>query len=151
MTQEQLSVAASTPDIPISQASISALEKRDSETTVGVFALARALRINPEWLQTGSGESGLETDAWRPPSAELPADEQELLHDYRIANSGWKLTLRLLARTPVEDQPELSRDMNLLMTKTIFGKAATDERLGDRWTRPDKVHQSKAPYKKDKT
>jgi hypothetical protein len=88
-------------------------------------------------------------EAWRPPSAQLPDDELELLRDYRKATAGWKLTIRLLARTPVEEQPDLSRDMNILMTKTIFGKATADERLGDRWTRPDKVHQTKPPpYRK---
>lgn len=149
MTQEQLADSATTPDLPVSQAMISALEKRDSETTTALFALARTLRINPEWLHTGMGESGLDTDAWKPPSAELEPDEGELLRDYRRANASWKLTMRLMARTPPEGQPELSRDMNILMTKTIFGKAATDEQLGDRWTRPDKLHQPKAPYRKD--
>lgn len=142
MKQEQLAVAASTPDLTISQAMISALESRDSETTTALFALARALRVNPEWLQTGVGDSGLDADAWRPPSAELDPDEADLLRDYRKSSSGWQLTLRLMARMPIEDQPQLSRDMNILMT-TIFGTAAADERLGDRWTRPDKLHQHK--------
>lgn len=137
MTQDQLAAAASTPEVPISQASISALEKRDSETTVGLFAIARALRVNPEWLQTGVGDSGLDADAWKAPSAELAADEAELMRDYRKANDGWKLTMRLMGRTPPEEQPKLSRDMNILMT-TIFGRAAPDALLGDRWTRPDK-------------
>lgn len=152
MTQEQLAAAASTPDVPISQAMISALEKRDSETTVPLFAFARALRVNPEWLQTGhpANDSGLERDAWKPPSAELEPDEAGLLRDYREANPGWKLTMRLMGRTPLEEQPKLSRDMNILMT-TIFGTAAADEQLGNAWTRPDKLHEPKPPtYKKDK-
>jgi transcriptional regulator with XRE-family HTH domain len=150
MTQEQLALAASTPEAPISQALISALENRDSETSTAVFALARALRVNPEWLQTGQpqNDSGLEGDGWRPPSPELEQDEAELLRDYRRATTGWKLTLRLMARTPVEEQPDLSRDMNILMTKTIFGKATDDSRLGDRWTRPDRLHQPKGEYDK---
>jgi hypothetical protein len=132
---------------------ISALEKRDSETTTALFALARALKINPEWLQTGEpqGDSGLEVQAWKPPSADLAEDEAQLLAAYRRSTNGWKLTLRLMSRTPLEEQPDLSRDMNFLMTKTVFGKAAADERLGDRWTRPDKLHEPKGgPYDKDK-
>ncbi len=146
LTQEQLAEAASRPDAPISQAMISALEKRDSETTTALFALAQALRVNPEWLQTGQpqGDSGLDTDGWKPASAALARDEADLLRDYRKATSGWKLTLRLMARTPAEEQPKLSRDMNILMT-TIFGKAAADERLGERWTRPDKSKDPKGP------
>jgi transcriptional regulator with XRE-family HTH domain len=144
MTQEQLAAAASTQELPISQAAISALEKRDSETAAGLFAFARALRINPEWLQTGRGESGLDSPAWKPPSAELEPDESELLRDYRKSSDAWKLTMRLMGRTPPEEQPQLSRDMNILMT-TIFGKATGDERLGDRWTRPDKAKNPKDP------
>ena len=43
MTQEKLAELASTEALPISQALISALEKRDSETTTGLFAFARVL------------------------------------------------------------------------------------------------------------
>lgn len=146
LTQEELAEAASTPAMPISQAMISALEKRDSETTTALFAFARALRINPEWLQTGQpeGDSGLDTDGWKPPTADLAPDEAELIRDYRKSSSGWKLTLRLLGRTSPEEQPKLSRDMNILMT-TIFGQAAPDDRLGDNWTRPDKQKTPKEP------
>lgn len=58
----------------------------------------------------------------------LPKDEAELLRDYRRSSDGWKLTLRLMARTPPADQPTLSRDMNILMT-TIFGPPADDEHV----------------------
>lgn len=142
MTQEQLSAAASTETLPVSQASISALEGRNSKSTTALFALARALRINPEWLQTGQGDSGLESYAWRPAPTEAAPDEAELLRDYRKASDGWKLTMRLMGRTPPEDQPKLSKDMNILMT-TIFGKATPDDRLGDDWTRPDKPREKK--------
>lgn len=43
-----------------SQAMISALETRDSETTTLLFGFADALRVNPRWLQDGTGDSGLE-------------------------------------------------------------------------------------------
>lgn len=130
MTQEQLAEAASTPTNTISQAAISALEKRDSATTADLFALAKALRINPEWLQTGQpqNDSGLDTEGWKPPSPELARDEAALLKDYARASDGWKLTVRLIARTPPEEQPQLSKDMNILMT-AIFGNAVSDARV----------------------
>lgn len=71
MTQEQLAASASTNDLPISQAMLSALENRDSETTTALFAFARALRVSPEWLQTGNGESGLEPAPKLEPPASL--------------------------------------------------------------------------------
>ena len=56
LTQEQL-----VEKVPAaSQAMISALETRDSETSTLLFALARALRVNPEWLQDGVEPSGLD-------------------------------------------------------------------------------------------
>jgi transcriptional regulator with XRE-family HTH domain len=45
------------------QAMISALERRDSQTTILLFAFADALRVNPRWLLTGEGESGLAVNA----------------------------------------------------------------------------------------
>lgn len=55
MTQEQLVEL-----VPgATQAMISALECRDSETTLLLFEFADALQISARWLLTGSGESGL--------------------------------------------------------------------------------------------
>lgn len=154
MTQEQLSQLASTPDVPISQAVISALEKRDSETTQYLFQFARALRINPEWLQTGRGDSGLDADAWRP-VAELAGDEQDLLRDYRRASEAWQLTLRLMAKAEPDEQPQLSRDMNQLLGH-VFGQHADDGRVRETLSSsrhgfpPGSVHQDRAGYDKDK-
>lgn len=136
LTQAKLAELAST-----SQAVVSALEKRDSKTSEQLFELADALRVNPRWLQTGQGESGLESESWQAPTLES-ADEASLLADYRSASDAWKLTTRLFVRTKPEDQPELSRDMNILLT-TIFGAHVPDERLGDNWTRPDKAKVKK--------
>lgn len=136
MTQAQLAELAGT-----SQAVVSALEKRDSKTSEQIFELADALRVNPRWLQTGHGVSGLEAESWASPAVES-ADEAALLADYRAASDGWKLTTRLFVRTKPEDQPELSRDMNILLT-TIFGAHVPDERLGTNWTRPDKAPEKK--------
>lgn len=82
MKQEELAGAASTEDLPISQAMISALEKRDSETTTALFALAKALKVSPEWLQTGKGESGLPAKKLAEVLAEL---DRTPLHDSRTA------------------------------------------------------------------
>lgn len=76
MKQGELAEAAGT-----SQAVISALEKRDSKTSEQIFELADALRVNPRWLQTGHGESGLKANSWAPRSAQLP-DEA---HDIAVA------------------------------------------------------------------
>lgn len=138
LTQAQLAELAGT-----SQAAISALENRDSKTSEQVFELADALRVNPRWLQTGAGDSGLDAEAWLPTAAQS-SEEAALLADYRAASDGWKLTVRLLARTPQEEQPQVSRDVNILMT-TIFGKAVPDARLGDKWTRPDIQKKATAP------
>lgn len=155
MTQEKLAELASTADMPITQAAISALESRDSETTTYLFAFSRALQINPEWLQTGIGESGLDVDAWKP-TPELDPDESALLDDYRQSIDLWKLTIRLIARAAPHQQQELSHDINMLMAR-IFGKDVTpiaDARVRDslitsRHGYPPGLHEPDSPgYKK---
>lgn len=44
-----------------SQAAISALEKRDSETTTLLFEFADALAVSPRWLLNGNKPSGLDS------------------------------------------------------------------------------------------
>ncbi len=139
LLQRQLANMCGMPE-DSGQAIISALEKRESKTSEYLFELADALKVNPRWLQTGEGVDGLEGE-WRA-TPELPKDEAQLIADYRAASDAWKLTTRLFVRAPPEDQAELSRDMNILMT-TIFGKAVGDDRLGDGWTRPDIPRQKK--------
>lgn len=70
--------------VEISQPSYQKLEKRGSESSVYVFALAKALRINPEWLQTGVGESGLSVDAWAPLPPGLNEEENAVIREYRL-------------------------------------------------------------------
>lgn len=135
-TQEQLAQSASTGEQPISQAAISALEKRDSETSVFLFAFARALKINPEWLQTGVGDSGLEADAWKP-MPQLAQDEAELIIGYRQATNDWKVTLRYLSKLRADAQGQASQTMNIVLAK-IAAEPVPDSRLGNNWTRPDK-------------
>lgn len=77
LTQSQLAALVDTD-----QANISALETRDSRTSELLFELADALKINPRWLQTGEGESGLDHDAWEPIGALLDS-ERELIGMYR--------------------------------------------------------------------
>lgn len=138
MTQEQLAAAASTPESPVSQAAISALEKRDSETTTALFQFARALGVNPEWLQTGKGDSGLDTKGgWRPAGDLLP-NEAELLRNYRAAGKRWQLSLLLMSKLRGDEaQDEVAEGMNVLLAK-IAADPVSDERLGDAWTRPDR-------------
>ena len=116
------------------QAVVSALEKRDSKTSELLFEFADALRVNPRWLLTGQGESGLDKP-WVP--LELANDETGLIADYRAAHPSWRLSLRLLARLRQGAQPEVSESVNALLAK-IAADPAADSRLGSRWTRPDK-------------
>lgn len=55
LTQEQLSDAAG-----VAQSDISKLERGDSQKTTSLIRLAKALRCNPEWLDTGDGDSWLD-------------------------------------------------------------------------------------------
>ncbi len=96
-----------------------------------MFEYADKFGVDARWLATGKGEMLRSVG-----SVAVKADEAQLLADYRTASDAWKLTVRLLVRTPPEDQAELSAGMNILMT-TIFGKAVPDDRLGDKWKRPD--------------
>lgn len=60
------------------QAAISALETRDSDNTLLLFEYSDALRVNPRWLLTGKGESGLDTDGTTRPrfrDADRPSDQ----------------------------------------------------------------------------
>lgn len=121
LTQEQLATAAATPELPISQAAISALEQRDSETSVYVFALARALKINPEWLQTGAGESGLDADAWVPDLAtnygiSIKLEEAEAVKRLQAALPRWRAYVLGLAMVDNHETQKLMLDT---MTQTV--------------------------------
>lgn len=129
ITQAKLAEAVGTI-----QAVVSALEKRDSKTSELLFEFADALRLNPRWLLTGQGESGLEKP-WAP--LELAGDEAGLLADYRAAHPSWRLSLRLLARLRTTAQPEVSESVNALLAK-IAADPAPDSKLGTKWTRPDR-------------
>lgn len=61
MTQQQVADTASEiGGLELTQQAYQKLEGRGSESSVYLFAMAKALRVNAEWLQTGQGASGLE-------------------------------------------------------------------------------------------
>lgn len=98
-TQEALATKASTKDRPVSQAAISALEKRDSETTIYLFQFARALQVRPEWLQDGiepDEPSGALTH--RKAEKETPSDAEKLF-----------LLVRAFLDTDEEGKDELAK------------------------------------------
>lgn len=55
LTQEQLCAKVA----GLSQAALSALETRDSQKSIFLFGLAKALNVPPEWLLNGVEPSGL--------------------------------------------------------------------------------------------
>lgn len=78
--------------------------------------------------------------------ADLTKDEAQLLADYRKASDGWRLTVRLIARTPPEEQPKLSRDMNILMTAIFDSTPATNKRVEETYgfppgSKPPTLHE----------
>lgn len=73
----------------------------------------------------------------QPTAPYLTTEERQLIEDYRKATSGWRLTLRLLAKLPSQEQQEMSSSVNVLMAK-ITAEAVSDDRLGKNWTRPDR-------------
>lgn len=60
LTQEQLAKKVFGNDDSKHQARISALETRDSLTSVDLYRFADALNVRARWLQTGENPSGLE-------------------------------------------------------------------------------------------
>lgn len=69
MNQTQLADASG-----VSQAAISILVKRDSKSSRNLTALANALKVRPQWLETGKGEKEAE------PPPDGPVLSQEALY-----------------------------------------------------------------------
>ena len=61
MTQDQLSERSG-----VKQSDISKLERGDSQKTTGLVALARALTVDVDWLDTGDGEMEIKPNTQRP-------------------------------------------------------------------------------------
>lgn len=126
MRQADLAKAAG-----IKQPSLSELETGETKEISGptLIALARALRVRPEWLLTG--EEPIE-----PTTAEtLSSDELELLTLYRNASSRWKIAIKYMARLRHDERQEEA--VSYLLSK-VAATPVPDEKLGDNWTRPDK-------------
>lgn len=128
LTQAQLASAAG-----IKQPSLSELETGETKEISGpvLIALAKALRVRPEWLVTG--EEPIE-----PESVPLRSDERELVESYRGASGRWKAAILHMAKLRGDQvQDEAAESMSVIFAK-IAATPVPDARLGDRWTRPDK-------------
>lgn len=131
LTQPQLASAAG-----IKQPSLSELETGETKEISGpvLIALARALRVRPEWLVTG--EEPIESGP-----ATLRSDERELLDLYAAASPKWRVAIKYMAKLRGDEQQDLaSESMNIVFAK-IAATPVSDDRLGDNWTRPDKPKQ----------
>ena len=107
----------------IKQASISDLERGESKTFRGptLISLARALKVNPEWLSNGKGPME---------RRDIPLSEDAIL----LAQAWQRLT------------PELQRhtaEMILAMVEQTdkFGPAVPDEKVAAAYGSPHKTHK----------
>lgn len=119
MSQPAVSATAKHAGLVVGQTTVGRVERAvhaaDIET---IEALGKGLGIEPWQLLVP------DLDPSAPPSISedaLPADERQLLRDYRAASDSWKLTVRLMARLEPADQPQFSHDVNILMAQ-IFGR-----------------------------
>lgn len=71
MTQKEAQEASG-----VSQSDISKIERGDTLRPVGLLALARAYRVNPDWLDTGNGEMSLD-DVLMPPGS-IPINQNKI-------------------------------------------------------------------------
>ncbi len=149
LSQPKISTAALHAGFVVGQTTVGRVERAVHAADVDTIeALAKGLGVEP-WQLLISELNPASLPGLG--GADLPHDEQELLRDYRAATDTWKLTVRLVARARPEDQMQLSKDMNILMT-TIFGKAVPDKRVEETYGFPPgspsrTVHQPPAPYK----
>lgn len=77
LTQQQLSARSD-----VNQSDISKIERDEIQRPTGLLALARALRCNPDWLDTGDGDWLVEAQM-----SDL-ATALGTLHDIIVASSG---------------------------------------------------------------
>lgn len=130
MTQPQLAKEAG-----IKQPSLSEIETGETKEISGpvLIAIARALRVRPEWLMTGVEPIEIDPAGWM-----LTSDERELLELYRGATQRWKVAIKYLASLRGDADQELAAEsMNVVFAK-ISATPVPDSKLGDKWTRPDK-------------
>jgi transcriptional regulator with XRE-family HTH domain len=98
MSQQQLSKLSG-----ISQQIISRLESKKAEGTTGIVALANALKVTPEWLQTGK-EARNRVDMQMSPVMSLddatPEDLARIILAYEQSSDLKKLALQKLSELP---------------------------------------------------
>lgn len=153
LSQPQVSAAAKHAGLIVGQTTVGRVERAAHAADVDTLeALAKGLDVEAWQLLVDTVDA-----AALPTLGEdhLTADERQLLKAYRDATDGWRLTLRLMARTPVDEQPKLSRDMNILMTTIFDGPTASNERVADSYgtaphveQRKTLLHQEPAHYRK---
>lgn len=82
----------------------------------------------------------------------LPADEQQLLRDYRAANHTWKLIVRLMARLDHQEQPEFTEGVNMILAQVFGREAVPNARVEETYgPTPARVaHEPPAGYRKPK-
>ena len=113
MSQEDLAKAAS-----IKQPSLSALETGGTKDVTGtvLLALAKALKVRPEWLLNDSG----------PMEPDIKGDELQMLAAYRKASPRWRIALQHLAVLPSEQQDKVSM-ATLSFVEKMAAPAVSDE------------------------
>lgn len=107
-TQAELAEKASSKDSIVSQASISALEQRDSETTIYLFQLALVLRVRPEWLQ-----DGVEPMEFDPPDGKI-IHRGKNQKEERLNAENLFLVVRFFLDTDDEGKTELMKAVDSL-------------------------------------
>lgn len=153
LSQPKVAATAKRSGLDVGQTTVGRVERAAHAADVETIeALGKGLGVEPWQLLVP------DLDVENPPSlgsSDLAPDERQLVRNYREASDGWKLTLRLWARTPPEDQPDLSRDMNILMTHIFDGPTATNKRVEDTYgTAPhvqkNQLHQAPGNYDKNR-
>lgn len=137
LTQPQLAAAAG-----IKQPSLSELETGETKEISGptLMAVAKALRVRPEWLLTG--ELPIERSA----ADDLAQDELELLANYRAAAPRWKVSIRYMAALRGDQaQDEAAGSMNIVLAK-IAATPVADYRVEQAYGKAPHVAEAPPPH-----
>lgn len=120
----------------IKQPSLSEIETGETKELSGpvLVKICAYLKIRPEWVITGKGPMAADE------FGDLAPDERDLVMKYRAASARWRIALQHLAALKSESQDEVSEGTMVLLAKAA-ATPVEDERLGKKWTRPDKKHE----------